>query len=283
VSDPAEQGRPAAATVAVAIPCYNEGAAIARVVADFRQALATARILVLDNNSTDATAEEARAAGAEVVPVADQGKGHAVRAAFAALAEADIVVLVDGDGTYPAAAAPLLVEPVRLGKADMVVARREPVAEPGAMSPVRGFGNLLLRAAFRVLIGRAPGDLLSGYRVFSREFREAVSLESCGFEIEAELSSEAVGLGLRVAEVPVPYLPRAEGTVSKLRAVRDGTRILRMIGLQSLRLRPWRPVLIASAVLGGVSLPARFLPGIACAVALAIEAGVLWVIHLRRG
>jgi glycosyltransferase involved in cell wall biosynthesis len=239
-----EQAPGAAPRVAVAIPCFNEAAAIAGVVASWRSALPAAAVVVFDNNSTDGTAALAEAAGARVVPVAEQGKGHVVRAIFATLADVDAVVMIDGDGTYPADAVGPLLAPVLAGAADMAVGARVPVAEAGAMSPLRGVGNVLIRSAFRLLIGRGPGDLLSGYRVFGRRFREAVRVRSAGFEIESELACEAVARGLRVVEEPVPYHPRVPGTVSKLRAFRDGRRILRTILLQSLRLRPWRPILL---------------------------------------
>ena len=236
-----------ASAIAVAIPCYNEAAAIAAVVAEWRDALPEAEIVVFDNNSTDGTGAIARRLGVRVVEVPEQGKGHAVRAIFEDLADRDAVILVDGDGTYPADAARPLLEPILAGRADMTVGSRRPVAELGAMRPVRGLGNVLIGSAFRVLIGPGTRDLLSGYRVFGRHFREVVRPRSAGFEIEAELASEAVARGLRVVEVAVPYHPRIAGTASKLRAFRDGRRILGTILRQSLRFRPWRP-LIALAV-----------------------------------
>jgi glycosyltransferase involved in cell wall biosynthesis len=223
--------------IAVAIPCFNEAAAIAVVLAQWRQALPEAELVVFDNNSTDGTGALARQEGARVVAVPEQGKGCAVRAAFADLAGCDAVILVDGDGTYPADAARGLLAPVLDGTADMVVGARRPLAGAAAMAPVRGLGNVLIRAVFRVLIGRPPGDLLSGYRAFSGRFLREVAVRSRGFEIEAELTSEALGRGLRVVEVPVSYHPRIAGTVSKLRAVRDGLRIVAMIARQGLRLR----------------------------------------------
>ena len=223
--------------VAVAIPCYNEAAAVPVVLAQWREALPEAELWVFDNNSTDGTGERARQAGARVVAVPEQGKGYAVRAIFGALAGCDAVVMVDGDGTYPADAGRALLGPVLDGSADMTVGARRPEPGRGAMSPVRGLGNLLIRAAFRVLIGRAGGDLLSGYIVFSRHFLERVTPRSRGFEIEAELASEAIARGMRVVEIPVSYHPRIAGTASKLRAVRDGLRIVAMIVRQGLRMR----------------------------------------------
>jgi glycosyltransferase involved in cell wall biosynthesis len=204
--------------------------------------------VIFDNNSTDGTGDLARGRGARVVAVPEQGKGHAVRAIFAALGDRDAVILVDGDGTYPAEAAPALLGPILEGRADMTVGARRPMAQAGAMPPVRGLGNVLIRAAFRILIGRAPGDLLSGYRAFNRHFLATVALRSRGFEIEAELTSEAIARGLRVVEVPVSYHPRIAGTASKLNVLGDGVRIVATIVRQGLRLRPWRAWLLATLV-----------------------------------
>jgi glycosyltransferase involved in cell wall biosynthesis len=231
------------ARIAVAIPCFNEAAAITSVIERYRSMLPKAEIVVFNNNSIDGTDEIARGLGVRVIDVLEQGKGHVVRAAFRALGDFDVVVLTDGDGTYPAESAMLLVGPLLVNAADMAVGARRPVPGTGAMSPVRGAGNLLIRAAFRILIGRGTTDLLSGYRAFNRRFREAVQLRSTGFEIEAELASEAVARRLRVVEIAVSYHSRIAGTASKLRAFRDGRRILLMILLQSLRVRPYRPVL----------------------------------------
>jgi glycosyltransferase involved in cell wall biosynthesis len=234
---------PAPARIAVAIPCYNEAAAIATVVAQFRAALPDAEIVVYDNNSTDGTGDIARGLGVRVVPVPQQGKGHAVRTAFADLSEVDVIVLTDGDGTYPAPAAPLLIAPLLVGAADMAVGARQPTPGAGAMTLTRGLGNKLIRAAFWLLIGPGTTDLLSGYRAFNHRFRTTVQLRSSGFEIETELASEAVARKLKAVEIPIPYHPRITGTASKLRAFRDGRRILVTIVSQSLRLRPHRVLL----------------------------------------
>lgn len=245
-----------AAAIAVAIPCYNEAAAIAAVVASWREHLPEAEVVVFDNNSNDGTGDLARSLGVRVVPVPDQGKGHAVLAIFRDLRDRDAVILVDGDGTYPASESRRLLAPILDGSADMTVGARRPIAEAGAMSPVRGLGNVLIRTLFRILIGRGPGDLLSGYRAFSRAFLAAVTLRSSGFEIETELTGEAVARGLRTAEVPVPYHPRIAGTESKLRAFRDGRRIAITIAVLAIRLRPWRSaayLIGAAAAIAGLA------------------------------
>jgi glycosyltransferase involved in cell wall biosynthesis len=252
-----------APNVAVAIPCFNEEPAIKTVIDQFRQALPGAEIVVFDNNSTDGTAAAAREAGARVEAVFDQGKGHVVREAFALLKDRDVVLLVDGDGTYPAEAAPLMVAPILDGAVDMVVGARQPEPGAGAMSPVRGLGNVLIRSAFWLLIGRGTGDLLSGYRAFSRKFMENVALQSEGFEIETELATEAVTRNLATLEVSVPYRPRIAGTVSKLRAFRDGRRILRTILTQGLRRDPARVILVYCGAISALLLiPANLLSGL---------------------
>ncbi|WP_165066656.1 glycosyltransferase [Paludisphaera rhizosphaerae] len=246
----AASGRPP--TIAVAIPCYNEAAAVGRVVDDFRAALPGAEVVVFDNASEDDTAAVALAHGARVVAVPERGKGFVVRSAFTTLRGFDVVVLTDGDGTYPAEEAPRLIAPVLEGKADMTVGARRPVPGAQAMAPVRALGNVLIGSAFRVLVGPGTGDLLSGYRAFSRRFVESVDLRSEGFEIETELAVTATAREWPTVEIDVPYHPRIAGTESKLRAFRDGRRILATIVREGFRLRPMR-ALAAIASLAAVS------------------------------
>lgn len=254
LSDP--NPTPTTPRVAVAIPCFNEEAAIGAVIDEWRRELPGAEIVVFDNNSTDRTAAIARDSGARVIPVPEQGKGWVVRRMFAELADRDALIMIDGDGTYPASAVGPLLGAVLGGTAEMAVGIRRPVADPGAMSPVRSLGNLLIGTGFRVLVGPGTTDLLSGYRVFSPNGMRTMRLRSEGFEIETELAGEAVGRGLRVVEEPVPYHPRISGTTSKLHALRDGFRILKMILRLSFRLRPWRLFLMGA---GGLALAAALL------------------------
>jgi glycosyltransferase involved in cell wall biosynthesis len=276
VTNPTESDHSPDPRIAVAIPCYNEAVAIATVVASFRAALPQAEIVVFDNNSTDGTGDLARGLGVRVIDVPEQGKGHAVRAAFASLSDFDVVLLTDGDGTYPAEAAPLLVAPVLDGAADMTVGARQPTPGAGAMTITRGVGNRLIRAAFRLLIGPGNTDLLSGYRGFSRRFRDQVNLRSSGFEIETELVGEAVARGLKVLEISVPYHPRIAGTTSKLRAFRDGRRILMTIIKLGIRLRPWRVLLLGAIPLIGLGLIVNW----RFAASAGLFAMVLWSLYL---
>ncbi len=210
--------------IAVLVPCYNEEAAVATVVADFRKALPTATIYVYDNNSRDRTAAVAREAGAEVRNETHQGKGHVVRRMFADV-DADVYVLVDGDATYDAPSAPVMIEKLVSGHLDMVVGLRvdQSVA---AYRPGHRTGNWMLTTFLASVFGEAFKDILSGYRVFSRRFVKSFPVLSDGFEIETELSVHALELAMPVAEVSTPYYARPEGSFSKLNTWRDGFRIL---------------------------------------------------------
>jgi glycosyltransferase involved in cell wall biosynthesis len=213
--------------VAVLIPCFNEAAAIAEVVAGFRKALPMARVLVFDNNSTDDTVAIAQRAGAETRHVTRQGKGNVVRRMFADV-EADVYLLVDGDATYDAASAPLLVDRLLADGLDMVVGARKD-SQIEAYRPGHRLGNRVLTEFVAQVFGRAFNDILSGYRVFSRRFVKSFPALSIGFEIETELTIHALELRMPIAEVETPYYARPAGSASKLNTWRDGARIFRMI------------------------------------------------------
>ncbi|WP_434988589.1 glycosyltransferase family 2 protein [Xanthomonas melonis] len=224
VSSPASS---TALRIAVLVPCHNEAATIATVVGDFSAALPDAAIHVLDNNSSDATAAIASAAGARVSRVALQGKGNVVRRGFADV-EADIYVLVDGDATYDAAAAPGLVRKLIDERLDMVVgARRD--QQQAAYRPGHRLGNVMLTRCAGLLFGRSFDDMLSGYRVFSRRYVKSFAAHAHGFETETELAVHALQLRMPVAEVETAYGVRPEGSQSKLNTWRDGWRILTTI------------------------------------------------------
>jgi glycosyltransferase involved in cell wall biosynthesis len=215
--------------IAVLLPCYNEEAAIAQTVADFRAALPEASIYVYDNNSSDDTVATARAAGATVRHERMQGKGHVVRRMFADI-DADIYVLADGDATYEAAAAPGLVRRLLDEQLDMVVGARKSEVE-AAYRRGHLFGNRVLTGMLAWSFGRSFTDILSGYRVFSRRFVKSFPLLSAGFEIETEISVHALEMRMPVAEIVTAYAARPEGSVSKLNTYGDGWRILKTIAL----------------------------------------------------
>ncbi len=213
--------------VAVLLPCYNEQEAIGQVVRDFRQALPEAIVYVYDNNSRDETRARAAAAGAVVRSESQQGKGFVVRRMFADV-EADVYVLVDGDDTYHAPSAPLLVERLLADQLDMVVGRRVTEIEQ-AYRPGHRLGNRLLTGVVARVFGDRFKDILSGYRVFSRRFVKSFPALTKEFEIETELTVHALELDMPIAEVDTPYKDRPAGSVSKLRTYRDGVRILTTI------------------------------------------------------
>lgn len=210
--------------IAVLVPCYNEEAAVATVVADFRKALPAAEIYVYDNNSRDRTASVAREAGAIVRSERRQGKGHVVRRMFADI-EADIYVLVDGDATYDAPSAPRMIDKLLDERLDMVVGLRIDQSQAAYRLGHR-MGNRMLTGFLSSTFGQVFKDILSGYRVFSRRFVKSFPVLSDGFEIETELAVYALELSLPVTEVETPYYARPEGSFSKLNTWRDGFRIL---------------------------------------------------------
>jgi len=218
---------PSSLRIAVLVPCYNEEAAVAAVVRDFRQALPSAEIYVYDNNSKDRTAAIAREAGAEVRSERRQGKGHVVRRMFADV-DADVYVLVDGDATYDAPSAPRMIEKLLGAHLDMVVGLRVD-QEQAAYRRGHRTGNWMLTSFLSSVFGQAFKDILSGYRVFSRRFVKSFPVLSDGFEIETELTVHALELAMPVAEVETPYYARPEGSFSKLNTWGDGFRILRTI------------------------------------------------------
>src|SRR3979490_2023707 len=218
---------PPSMRIAVLVPCFNEEAAVATVVADFRKALPAAEIFVYDNNSSDRTITVAREAGAKVRSERRQGKGHVVRRMFADI-DADIYVLVDGDATYDAASAPGMIDALLSGHLDMVVGFRVDQVR-SAYRPGHRTGNWMLTSFLSQVFGEAFKDILSGYRVFSRRFVKSFPVLSDGFEIETELSVHALELALPVAEIETPYYARPQGSFSKLNTWRDGFRILSTI------------------------------------------------------
>jgi hypothetical protein len=211
--------------VAVLIPCYNEERTVADVVRQFRAALPGAEIYVCDNNSTDRTAEVARQAGAGVFFESRRGKGYVVQSMFRKI-NADIYLIVDGDGTYPAEAAARLIEPVRKHESDMVIGSR--LAESGASEFrwLNRLGNRFFLVLLKFIFGVRLTDLLSGYRCFSRRLVRALPLFGGGFETEAEMTIKALQRGFLILETPVRLGARPPGSRSKIRVVQDGFVIL---------------------------------------------------------
>jgi glycosyltransferase involved in cell wall biosynthesis len=246
--------------IAVLLPCFNEEAAIAKVIAGFRKALPVAAIYVYDNNSRDKTIEKARKAGAVVRSERMQGKGHVVRRMFADV-EADVYIMADGDLTYDPKAAPGMVDLLLRDKLDMVVGTRQHEAKE-AYRGGHVIGNRLFTGLLARLFGRSFSDIFSGYRVFSRRFVKSFPVLSEGFEIETEMSVHALELRMPVDEVATPYGSRPEGSESKLSTFRDGWRILKTIATLY---RVERPVLFYGGI-GGLLVIAAIILAVPLAI-----------------
>ncbi len=222
--------------LAVLIPCYNEEATVSKVVHDFRAALPTAEVYVYDNISRDNTIDQARGAGAVVRSETRQGKGNVVRRMFADI-QADVYILVDGDDTYDAGAAPQLIAKLIGEGLDIVSGKREAT---GAAAYRRGhvLGNRLLTGLTSLMFGVHLRDMLTGYRIMSRRFVKSFPSAVEGFGIETELTVHAVRMMVPMAEVETRYKERPEGSTSKLSTYRDGVRILFNIAGLTRRERP---------------------------------------------
>ena len=215
-------------TVAVLLPCYNEEVTIGKVVRDFKASLPQADIYVYDNNSTDRTAEIAAAAGAIVRKEPRQGKGNVIRAMFEDI-DADVYIMSDGDDTYPADAAPAMVDKILEGY-DMVIGDRlSSTYFQENKRPFHNFGNRLVRGSINGLFGAHVTDIMTGYRAFSFTFVKTYPVLSRGFEVETEMTIHSLNNNLRLYEMPIQYRDRPEGSVSKLDTVGDGIRVMSTI------------------------------------------------------
>ena len=225
-----------ACRVAVVLPAYNEERTLAGTIEAFHAALPEAEVWVIDNRSTDATAAVARDAferlgcAGGIIGEPRQGKGNAVRRAFLAV-DADVYVLADADLTYPAWQARLLMSPVLDGTADMAVGDRHSAGNYAAENKraLNGLGNRLVRSLVNLLFRSQLKDIMSGYRVLSRQFVKNYPILVEGFEIETDMTLHALDKRFRIVEMPVEYKDRPAGSVSKLNTLRDGFRVLATI------------------------------------------------------
>lgn len=241
--------------VAVLIPCYNEEMTIAEVVRQFRDELPDALIYVFDNNSSDRTVEEAHQAGAIVLRERRQGKGHVVQSMFGQV-EADIYIMVDGDGTYPPGSVHQLIAPILSEEADMVVGSRLQTQSQSQFKYLNRFGNRLFLRVLNFMFKVELTDILSGYRAFNRKFVKGIPLFGGGFEIETEMTIKAIDRFYRIIEVPVKLSERPQGSLSKIQLARDGILILNTI---LVLFRDYKPLTFFGA--GGLVLIATaFIP-----------------------
>jgi len=243
------------AKIVILIPCLNEEITIGKVIHDFQDAIPEAKIIVFDNNSTDRTAAITRECGAEVIPESRPGKGHVVASMFRKV-DADYYVIVDGDDTYSAEHVRKLLEPVMKEQADMAVAVRLAEYTATSFRPLHVFGNNLVRRLVNWIFKSNLSDIMSGYRVFSRELVQSIPILSSGFEVETEMTIRILDYGFRIKEVPLPYRERPEGSVSKLRTFHDGFRVLSEIARIAKAYKPFTffgGIGLAFILAGGIS------------------------------
>jgi glycosyltransferase involved in cell wall biosynthesis len=243
--------------IAVLIPCLNEAQTIAGVIRDFQAQLPDAAIYVFDNNSTDQTVAEAARAGAIVRREKRRGKGHVIRAMFRQV-EADIYVMVDGDGTYPADKVRELVRPLLDDEADMVVGSRLLAGTQSEFKMLNRLGNFAFRLLLNWLFRVHVTDLLSGYRAMSRPLVKSLPFLSRGFESETELTVKCLERGYRIVEIPIRLSSRPAGSYSKINVASDGLRILDTILALA---RDYKP-LTAFGLLGLLLIVLGLVPGL---------------------
>lgn len=209
--------------VCILIPTLNEAPTIGDIVHKFKS-MGFPNILVIDGHSTDDTVRTAEGAGARVVIQDGKGKGQALQQAFNMI-DKDVIVMIDGDGTYLPEEVDRLLEPIEKGKADHVVGNRFTSPQRGAFTTLNRLGNKILSKVFGLAYGAWITDVLSGYRAFSRKSIKELELNRTGFETEAEITIEGIKRDQEIVEVPVTYLPRHEKATTKLNPIKDGIKI----------------------------------------------------------
>jgi glycosyltransferase involved in cell wall biosynthesis len=210
------------------IPCYNEEVTIEKVIHDARAFLPGAEICIFDNNSTDRTAQMAERAGAAVIREKRKGKGFVVQTMFSRI-EADVYVMVDGDDTYDLRSLPEMVAAIERDQADMVVGSRLVNYDEKSFRPLHSFGNRLVASLINRFFGGNLTDIMSGFRVMSREFVKSITITATGFEVETELTIKALKLHAVIDEMAICYRARPHGSFSKLSTFRDGILVIRTI------------------------------------------------------
>lgn len=240
--------------IAVLVPCYNESKTVKKVVEDFRRVLPEATVYVYDNNSTDGTDEIARAAGAVVRYEHQQGKGNVIRRMFREI-DAEVYLMVDGDDTYPAEAAPEMVRKVLEDHSDMVVGDRlSSTYYTENKRPFHNFGNSFVKNCINRFFDTDIQDIMTGYRAFNYQFVKTFPVLSKGFEIETEMSIHAADKHMQVDNVIIEYRDRPEGSVSKLNTFSDGFKVLTRILNLYKNYRPFAFFTLLAGILAAVSI-----------------------------
>ncbi len=245
--------------ICIVIPAMNEEDAIGETILEYRAAFPEARIVVVNNNSTDRTEEIARA---KLDPERDlllsesrKGKGYAVKTGLCRL-EADIYVMTDGDSTYPAEHARKLVDTLLETRADMIVGDRVSGGAYSAQNtrPGHNLGNRVLTVVISGLAGKEYRDVFSGLRIMSRPFVGALDIRSSGFQVETEINLVAAYLRADVIETPISYRERPENSHSKLNTFRDGMRIVSFAVVNWIAFAPMQVFVILAVISSLVAL-----------------------------
>lgn len=235
--------------IAVLIPCYNEAVTIKKVINDFQKVLPEATIYVYDNNSSDNTAEIAKAEGAVVRHEYQQGKGNVIRRMFRDI-DAQCYIMTDGDDTYPAEFAREMCDKVLERNVDMVVGDRlSSTYFEENKRPFHNFGNSIVRASINTIFKSDIKDIMTGYRAFSYNFVKTFPVLSKGFEIETEMTIHTVDKNMFCENVVIEYRDRPEGSESKLNTYSDGFKVLMTIARLFKNYKPFPFFLIIALVL----------------------------------
>ena len=276
-------------SLTILIPCLNEELGIAAVVREYGSAFPQADILVVDNGSEDSTAVAAKGAGATVITERRRGKARAVATALAVI-DTDLVLMVDGDGSYPAEGARLLVQEYLREPIDMITGIRSAQNATQVFRPMHQWGMSIFAAVLNFVFRFEPLDLFSGLRLFSRRFYQHVPVLSRGFELEIELTIQAVDKGFSMTEIPVPFRSRTNGSGSKLKTVRDGLRILRLLVVLFRDYRPFAFFGTIGMAMAGTGLAAGSAPiieyfrtGLVNRLPLAVLAASLMTLSILIG
>jgi glycosyltransferase involved in cell wall biosynthesis len=215
--------------VAILIPCLNEEKTIGNVLDGLLNYFSPESIYVFDNASTDKTTEIAKSKGVRTVYSPQRGKGNVVKHMFASV-NADCYIMLDGDDTYFAKDAPLMLEKFNEEHLDMLIGDRARYYDtPNLFRRFHTLGNLLITSSVSKIFNTNVRDIFSGYRVFSREFVKNIPLKADGFDIEAEMTLQALSKRYRVGCIDVTYGARPEGSFSKLNTISDGLLVIKTV------------------------------------------------------
>lgn len=207
--------------VVILIPCYNEQLTIGTVIDEFKESNPHIPVYVYDNLSNDGTNIVASSHGAIVKTVRPRGKGYVVNSMFSDT-NAKCYVMIDGDYTYSIDNLNNMIDLILNGEADMVIGSR--VFRNSRM--LSRISNLILNKMFKLFFNITIEDSLSGFRAFSNEFVKSFPSTSKGFEVEIEMNLHAIINGYKVEYVPTVYVDRPNGSISKIKVLRDSFKII---------------------------------------------------------